>query len=107
MHPLANVDASPATDRIACPAQGAARCSAFLRASRAHLTYLQKKKAAPSVTSDFFETRGSHQSRGLTDGGLQRVRNFVSLFGSWDLLKFRWLNFSLLSCDDHYIYILY
>jgi len=60
---------------------GAVRCRAFLRASRAHLTYLQKKKAAPSVTSDFFETRGSHQSRGLTDGGLQRVRNFVSPFG--------------------------
>ena len=79
-----------------------------LKVSRYHIGaapyVFAKKKAAPSVTSDFFETRGSHQSRGLTDGGLQRVRNFVSLFGSWDLLKFRWLNFSLLSCDDYYLY---
>ena len=55
-----------------------------LKVSRYHVgaapyVFAQKKK--PHLPSIFFETRGSHQSHGLTGGGLQRVRNFVSPFG--------------------------
>ena len=55
-----------------------------LKVSRYHIgaapyVFAQNKRTFRNVF--FFETRGSHQSRGLTGGGLQRVRNFVSPFG--------------------------